>query len=85
MLTGESRSSLSLLPVASLFDWLGSLRRIDARRRLEALYERAAATRGDPVVVDKVAAALSEAAGTQHRSARRTGDVEAFQRWLGGT
>lgn len=83
MLTGESRASLTLMPVVALFDWLHSLRRVDARRRRDAFFERLTAARGDKEGVDKVAAALSQAAGEEYRSAR-AGDVNDFQRWLSG-
>ena len=51
------------MPVPALFDRLRAVRRIDARRRLNALAETGLATRGEAEAVQQAHTRLLEAAG----------------------
>jgi hypothetical protein len=51
------------MPVPALLDRLRAARRLDARRRLNALAERSLATRGTPEAVQAAQDRLADAAG----------------------
>lgn len=74
------REYVDRLPVPTLFARLHRIRQVEARRRLDALQDQIAATRGKPEDVQSLTDALCEAADVEQAA----GGVDDLMRALGG-
>lgn len=73
------REYVDRLPVPTLFARLRRIRQVEARRRLDAIQDQLAATRGTEESVRALTDALQDAAGVEPE-----GGVEDLMRALGG-